>query len=439
MLQNNTLYFLHIPKTAGTTIISIIDNYFNSDSILPEEVWNHLLKNFPSDFTKYRLIRGHFGYGIHRLFPTKPIYMTMLRDPIERTISSYHHITVDPIANNWIKLSKVESLTEMIDDPKMSLFFRNTQTRHLALDLDVIDTIRSLNKDELHDFLYESSSEFLSPNITGDKMLKIAKQHLSEFAFFGITERFEESLLLMCYTFGWNPPHKIWKQMVLPGRPAIKDFPTDTVEKIRKNTELDNKLYQYAVKIFDKRFRVMMFELEKKYGKKFENKSQIERIYQLLEKQYSEKIGISIPKINSIDYRFNEPLLGDGWHMRENYNKSGRIFRWTGPDNVSTINFPLNQNNDLKIRFNVIMSLSDDILKSIVLKVNDNPVPLDIVQQRDGETIFEGFIQKSFLTNPMKFTRFTLSLSHTLIPNSINPKLTDKRLLGIAIDKILIF
>ena len=89
-LQNDDiLYFLHIPKTAGTTFISIIDEHFDYESIFPGQRWDQLLPKLPINFSKYRLVRGHFGYGIRQLLPKKPVYITMLRNPIEM-VPSYH-------------------------------------------------------------------------------------------------------------------------------------------------------------------------------------------------------------------------------------------------------------------------------------------------------------------------------------------------------------
>ena len=95
--DRKSLYFLHIPKTAGTTLISIIDDHFNLDSILHEQVWNEILPKIPETFSQFRLIRGHFGYGLHRVLTKKPLFLTMLREPVDRVLSFYEHIRRDPI------------------------------------------------------------------------------------------------------------------------------------------------------------------------------------------------------------------------------------------------------------------------------------------------------------------------------------------------------
>lgn len=93
--DDDIVYYLHIPKTAGTSFIATLDSLFDYNSIYPEKVWHELLKKPPNDLGKYKLIRGHFGYNVLPLLHKKPIYLTMLRDPIERTISQYEHIRRD--------------------------------------------------------------------------------------------------------------------------------------------------------------------------------------------------------------------------------------------------------------------------------------------------------------------------------------------------------
>ncbi len=71
--NNDILYFLHIPKTAGTSLIAILESYFDLDSIYPEKLWQKLLKKIPRDFTKYKLVRGHFAHNIHQILHKKPV------------------------------------------------------------------------------------------------------------------------------------------------------------------------------------------------------------------------------------------------------------------------------------------------------------------------------------------------------------------------------
>lgn len=76
--ETDALYFLHIPKTAGTTFISILDNFFDFNSICKKQSWDNLLPDMPSNLSKYNLFRGHFGYSLYRILLKPPIFITML-------------------------------------------------------------------------------------------------------------------------------------------------------------------------------------------------------------------------------------------------------------------------------------------------------------------------------------------------------------------------
>jgi hypothetical protein len=42
--------------------------------------------------TSLKLVFGHFLYGIHRYIPGPSSYVTVLRDPLDRIVSLYHHV-----------------------------------------------------------------------------------------------------------------------------------------------------------------------------------------------------------------------------------------------------------------------------------------------------------------------------------------------------------
>ena len=43
--SDDFVYFLHIPKTAGTSLTNIIENNFNFDQIYPKRIWPELFEN----------------------------------------------------------------------------------------------------------------------------------------------------------------------------------------------------------------------------------------------------------------------------------------------------------------------------------------------------------------------------------------------------------
>ncbi|MGB6463783.1 MAG: sulfotransferase family 2 domain-containing protein [Nitrosotalea sp.] len=436
--EDDIMYFLHIPKTAGTTLTAIIDNNFDLNSIYPEQVWQKLLLNKPKSFSEYKLIRGHFGYSLCKILPKKPVCITMIRDPVERTISFYHHMRTDPLTNNWVKdfISKENGLESLISNSDKRRVFANEQTRHLGLELDVFSLTESLDKSELENFFYESSSEFT--DISDNRLLDIAKKHLSEFKFFGFTERFEESLMLLCYTFGWRPIRQVWKEMILPNRPHRNEFSDETINMISECTKLDSELYRYAAELFESRFFQMAKELKEKYFEShFLEMPFKQMMYELLEKNYNERFGKSTPPVSSIDFNFKQALNGSGWYSRE-FLPGGNVFRWTGLETKSTIDFHLARNSDLTVQFCVVSHIAPDILESLRLQVNGISIKIMKLEQENVGTVFEGNIPKQSLQTDENFVRFTFETNRTLSPNSLSPKSGDKRNLGLAFEWIKI-
>jgi hypothetical protein len=68
--MNHTLIFLHIIKTAGTTIHSIIQSQYAPASLFfftsdPLESLERFIKLPTSEKEKIKVVAGHLTYGIH--------------------------------------------------------------------------------------------------------------------------------------------------------------------------------------------------------------------------------------------------------------------------------------------------------------------------------------------------------------------------------------
>jgi len=123
--------FLHIPKAAGIAFReAIIPNYKQSQlaMIYPDEPGF-----LPCDFgflpheqrTRFRFIMGHYYYGIHQFLPQDATYVTIVRNPVERTISHFlfafpHEIAGFP-EGEWPSLlvRKMEGMETIVLDNLM--------------------------------------------------------------------------------------------------------------------------------------------------------------------------------------------------------------------------------------------------------------------------------------------------------------------------------
>ena len=95
-----TLLFLHIPKTAGSSLRNALSQVYRPGTQLylydaPGPGRTMDLESFqalaPEERSRPRFIAGHFYFGVHTLVPRPAQYVTVVRDPVERVISLYHH------------------------------------------------------------------------------------------------------------------------------------------------------------------------------------------------------------------------------------------------------------------------------------------------------------------------------------------------------------
>jgi len=439
--KDDILYFLHIPKTAGTSFTAILDNFFDLYSICPEQTWHQFLRKMPN--FNYNFIRGHYGYSICKILPKEPVCITMLRDPIDRTRSYYDHIHAYPKANHQLPddyLSDDESLLDVLNNKDKKKIFSNVQTRHIAVDIDGLSLSKLLGSTEHEKYvgIFENFPAFVDIDTSDSTLITKAKKRLSKFAFVGLVEKYEESLLLLYYTFGWKPIRNKWKLMQT-GKTKKEDLSELTMKAIKNCTKLDQELYGFARQLFEQRYTEMINILKEKYYEpRLSNLSFLDMMFELLEKNYESNLILQSNYQSSINYNFSKALSGSGWHYRE-FSQLGTVYRWTGDDVESTIDFQLSNVHDVTIRFRIIDKIESDVVES--LQVFSNGIPIDIkkIQQNGNTIIFEAFISKKILQSKKKVTNLTFKVNRTVQVVLNNPPIyTGTRMVGLAFDQILV-
>ena len=234
--QRVSVIFLHIPKTAGRTLQDVLDRKYKRSeafSIDPNRVRESTeeFKGLPYDQrSKIRLLKGHMPFGLHEFLPNQSTYVTILRNPIDRIISHYYYVIRHPNHHlyNKVKYNKL-SLKGYVASG-ISIELDNFQMRSLAGATDL--------------GFGKCSSE----------LLEQAKCHLqSHFTVVGLTERFDETLILMKRDLQWHTPPFYTELNVSRNRPLLEDIPRDTLDLIEKYNELDCELYEYTRKIFQQK------------------------------------------------------------------------------------------------------------------------------------------------------------------------------------------
>jgi len=245
--QKGLLIFLHIPKTAGTSLSRIIRIKYG---IWPPRNWlshsltfghyqipkladrfNKISSLTPTQQQKIKLFQGHFGFGVHERLPENSFYVSMVRDPVERVISSYYQLGRGRDDNALAKNMTLEQFVEC--GQKFGRFFvDNGQVRAFT------------------GLLGEPNDK---PFNTLDRTdLEKAKQNIiNHCALVGLSERFDESALLLKQILGWRHCYYV-KANVGKNRKAKEEFSPKTIELIRQYNQLDYELYEFIAGRFEK-------------------------------------------------------------------------------------------------------------------------------------------------------------------------------------------
>jgi len=228
--DREALIFLHIPKTAGTTLNRIIEAQYSPFAIYTIDphrfraTAERLKELSEKRRRRLRVVRGHLYYGLHQCLPQGASYITMLRDPVARVLSAYHFVLRRPL-NPLHRKMKKERLT--VEDC-LQLF----PNRH-NLQCKLIAGVKN-------------------PEFNDERLLELAKDNLTRsFSVVGISERFEESLVLMAKTFGWDIRF-YENRKVAKHRPATESH---LAELIRAHNRLDVELYEFGKKLFEEALR----------------------------------------------------------------------------------------------------------------------------------------------------------------------------------------
>jgi hypothetical protein len=239
--QPKTLLFLHIPKAGGTTLQSILAREYapeisyaigstSRDTIaafcaLPQEQRH-----------KVRMLCGHMGFGLHRYCAPPTSYMTFLRQPVPRVISTYDYILRTPSHTHYARLTAGPlSLAEFVRQGVSKVGVDNGQTRLLSGEPNSGDGIGFRECTRTH--------------------LEQAKANLAaSFAAVGLMERYNASLLIMQRAFGWRTPYYV-EQNVSQGRAERAHLPKDVLRMIADYNQLDSELYRFAQGLFEQQVK----------------------------------------------------------------------------------------------------------------------------------------------------------------------------------------
>lgn len=234
-MDNRPLIFCHIPKTAGTTFSQILSRMYKREEIYElygqegdaQRKVDQLSESDPATRSGLRLVRGHYPVGIHEILPGDWTYVTFMRHPVDRNISLYRHILSTPghyaYDYGFTEETTIEEFTEMSDS---------------------------------HAEMSNGSVWYLSGGLSskGDpiKAVESAKQNIdSLFLTVGLTERFDESVILIRRKLGWKRFPVFTKKRVSDHDRSTAGLPAGARAALQSLNRAGMEIFTYAQERLD--------------------------------------------------------------------------------------------------------------------------------------------------------------------------------------------
>ncbi len=229
--RQQKLFFVHVPKTGGTTVRHSINKMFNANEVFPNEndiksnkgqypPLRSLIDKSNDEIKTIKLLNGHYRSTEYRFLPFKLDILVFFRNPVERVISNIKHFkTYDARCKN---MTLEEIYKTRID------VLLNLQLTYVANHLIQNHQLLTLEK---------------------NKFIELITQLINQTKFIGITERMNDSITLLNHIFDWN---------IKPAKSLNKTKSKESVSNelyqiIEKDCTKEKWLYEIAVNMFNTR------------------------------------------------------------------------------------------------------------------------------------------------------------------------------------------
>jgi hypothetical protein len=232
--QPHRYFFVHIMKTGGISLRRRLKHHFGDLAVYPagrldgtdvQKVAmsiDHLRERLAVRGDEIRVIAGHFPLCTTEVIDGQFTTLTLLREPVERTLSYLRH------TRNFDRAAREVPLEELYDDPvRFHAALHNQMTKML-----------SLRPAEMDDGAMLTHIEF------DRDRLERAKEALAGIDVIGVQEQFEDLCAELSARFGWRLGDPETVNVTAP-----EEVPDSFRSRIAEDNAFDVELYEFAGKL----------------------------------------------------------------------------------------------------------------------------------------------------------------------------------------------
>jgi hypothetical protein len=247
-------FFFHAQKTAGTSLFTRLQHHFGERAVYPDGSDENergdavlsvqqLRERWQARSDEIRVVTGHFPLCTADLLGGGFTTLTILREPVERTLSYLRHRRKDAPED------RDKSLEEIYSDPyRFEALVHNHMTKMFSLTPEEAKA-RSLEMAEIFSRPPDPSAPWILTKVEfTPQRLGLAKEGLASVDAIGLQERFDEFCSDLGRRFGWDlgPAQHANRTERGEVSPALR-------ARIAEDNAMDVELYRFAQDLYERR------------------------------------------------------------------------------------------------------------------------------------------------------------------------------------------
>lgn len=245
--ESDSFVFLHVPKTAGTSVRALVAGCFPDGQVSPAFAVREFTPTFAAELAAHRVVSGHLSWeDVREHFPRRRAF-TFLRDPVDRCLSVYGFFrghTAWPLV----------PLHQITNSPCP------VEACSLARQLDPADFFRSAHPQVRQNVdnrmvwqLGHHAGVSRRGRTTAAEAFRRAVDTVERLPFVGFCERLNRDVPRLLNFLGAPPDRPLPELNRTARRTTVADLGSDARRVLAKLTDLDRRLYDAAAGAWERR------------------------------------------------------------------------------------------------------------------------------------------------------------------------------------------
>ena len=231
-------------KTGGTALCRALVGLSQPWPVLTDLMVDHLACLPPALLDRAMLITGHLPYEAVELLPPGVALCTVVRDPVERTLSHHSHI-------NASRSGSPVSIEEFVSTPQWRALWENYQARQLVHRIGLAGAWTRFSPVERvggpgAEFPLQSIFDGTPVALETEELRAAALDRLQSVDFVGTTEDLDRLAVRIAEFWDRPPPPPVGRARVSGERVSRGALPPALLASIQDGTAVDATLYDHA-------------------------------------------------------------------------------------------------------------------------------------------------------------------------------------------------